>query len=212
LLPAAVLGGTALLYLPLWAGITWRIDRVRGHIEEPVPACRFLAVVVLLTVAMHGILIVVARTPHMRGIARASAVVTCGLLLNLFWFFVSMPVNEEWWPLDWERADLLRPMRACRGAVLWEHDGPRVYPVGEIDDLWLQFRDPRAGRAARAISLFGRFQEGYWWLSLDEARALRVRADDPALENCNGVWRRDAVAPAPWHKIGWPEPGGRHRG
>jgi hypothetical protein len=133
-------------------------------------------------------------------------VVNCGLLLHIFWICtILLPFGDRWTPAEWDRPDLLRAARLCRGATLWQvrADG-RALAIGRIDDLWLQFADPRAGgKSIRAISMVGDFQEGYFWLTVAEAATLRVRADDPALEHCVGTWRRERVAPAAWHKVGW---------
>jgi hypothetical protein len=77
--------------------------------------------------------------------------------------------------------------------MLWDHS----MVIGRIDDLWLNFR------GERAISFVGSFREGYYWITLPEARKLSVRIDDPAVIDCDGTWRREPVAPAAWHKIGW---------
>jgi len=215
-----VLAGAAVVYLPLALFTFPHTDRLHGRFDAFVPSFRLLFATVLVTVVAHAMFIIASRSRHTpeatRRTALVVAAVTCGLVLNLLWIPAIFPV-DGWWPSDWQRTDRMGPLRACRGATLWEvslrRDGePFVYPIGRIDDLWLQFADPSAGRPIRAISFVGNFREGYFWLSMSEANALRVRVDDPALKDCHGTWRRDPVAPAPWHKIGWPERGGRHRG
>lgn len=202
LLPGAILAGTAILYAPFAAMTDHYTDRIRGTIAVPVPGLRFLVAMVALVVLAHGLFLAVAGVRHTS--ARVSAVVTCSVLLWIFWIMAILPITTEWFPPDWERReDRLEPLRACRGALVWERFPRYSWPVAQIDDLWLRFDDPRAASPVRAISLRGRFEEGYFWVTLPETRGLLVRSDDPALRDCDGVWRRDSVAPAPWHKIGW---------
>jgi len=211
-----ILLGTAIIYVPLWASTIWRVDRIRGVLEEPFLSSRLLVSLVLLTVFAHGALLVVSgmrRTPVLtRRVAHGSAVVTCAILLNLFWLIVFMPLTEEWWPSDWRNTARLGPMRLCRGATLWEirrrgQTEPSVMPIGRIDDLWLYLTDTHSGRPVRAISFVGSFREGYYWITLPETHTLRVRADDPALKDCDGTWRRDPVVAA---ILGWLIPGMGH--
>jgi hypothetical protein len=206
------LSGTAVVYLPFWALTIPRIDRVRGEQQEHVPLLRLLVAIILIALVAHLVLIAVSRTRHTpeltRRIALVSGAATCAMVLHLFWIVMIIPFAQDWWPPDWRRLDRLAPMRPCRGAMVWEimHNRwgePSVYGVGRIDDLWLRFADPRSGRPVRALSLTGSFRKEYLWLTLPEAKAFRVRVDDPALASCDGTWRRDPVAPAPWHKIGW---------
>jgi len=197
----AILAGTAILFVPFAAATDRYTDRIQGTIAVPVPGLRFLVAMIALVVLAHGIFLAVAGVRHAS--ARVSAVVTCAVLLGFFWIMVFFPITNEWQPSDWERTDRLQPLRACRGALLWERFPRHPWPVAVIDDLWLRFDDPRAASPVRAISLRGRFPDGYFWVTLPETRGLFVRSDDPAVRDCDGTWRRDPVAPAAWHKIGW---------
>ncbi|MEK6375333.1 MAG: hypothetical protein AABO58_21875 [Acidobacteriota bacterium] len=206
----AVLVGAVMVYLPLYGMTLRRTDRIRGSVEEPVLALRLIVSLFALTLAMNVLLVVAARARHTPDLTRravsALAVVTTAVYLHLFWVFVVFPLTIEWWPADWQRADLLRPVDLCRGATLWHLDAggsQAAFPIGRIDDLWLNFADPRSGgRRERAISFDGTFYEGYFWMTLPETAQLRVRVDDPALVNCDGTWRREDVSPGTWHKVG----------
>jgi len=207
---AVVLVGAMIVYAPL-AGVTIRrMDRVLGSVEEPLPGFRFFVALFVITLAANGVLIIATRTKHTPDLARrtaaVAAVVTSAIYLHLFWVCLVFPFSDQWWPDDWERADRIGPVRLCRGATLWEAGPPRYrhrrLPIGRIDDLWLNFADPRTGgRRERAISYAGTFYEGYFWLTLSETGQLRVRLDDPALADCDGTWRRER-GPAKWHKVG----------
>lgn len=200
-LMAAVMLGAIVLYLPFLRLTASRIDRIRGSVEEPARAWRLLAAAVITAVAAHAVLIAVASMRHtpayVRTLARVALVLTCGLFLHFLWFFMVVPVTDVWYPAEWDRPDRLRPFAACRGATLWQ--GRMQF--GRIDDLWTSFRDPRGG-TGRAVSIEGTSREGYFWLTLPEAAEFRVRADDPAVVNCDRRWRRDPVAPASWHTLG----------
>lgn len=217
-LVGTILAALPAIYSPMWAFRVSRMDRVRGAIVGRCGPCRVVIAALVIVVIGHAVLIAVAGTSHTppltRRVAQASAVVTCVVLFHLIWLVIFQHPREEWWPRDWmESTDRFRPMRACRGALLWElRRDSTPYPVGDIDDLWLRFDDPRVSAPVRAVSLRGRFENGYLWLSEAEARTLRVHADDPALRHCDGTWRRDPVTPAPWHSLGWPPPRGRRRG
>jgi hypothetical protein len=218
-LVGTILAALPAIYTPMWAFRVSRMDRVRGAIVGRCGPCRvFIATLVIVAIG-HALLIAVAGTRHTplltRRVAQGSAVVTCVVLFHLIPVVIFQPPREEWWPRGWmERTNRLRPMQACRGALLWElrRDDTTPYPVGDIDDLWIRFADPRADVPVRAVSLRGRFEDGYLWLSEAEARGLFVDASDPALRNCDGTWRADPVVPAPWHSIGWPPTRGRRRG
>lgn len=207
---AAVLVGTVVVYVPFFGLTLRRTDRIRGSVEEPAVGLRLIVSLFALTLAMNALLIVATRARHTpdltRRAASAAAVVTTAVYLHLWWLFVVTPLTIEWLPADWQRADLLRPVKLCRGATLWHLDpgGRRdAFSIGRIDDLWLNFADPRSGgRRERAISFDGRFYEGYFWMTIPETAQLRVRVDDPALVNCDGTWRGEDVSPAAWHKLG----------
>ena len=202
--------GAVILYLPFFRLTVYRVDRIRGTVEEPARAWRLLGAAFVVAIAAHALFLGVTSLRHTppftRRLASVALVVTCGVYLHLFWLMMVVPITDEWAPADWDRPDLLRPFRPCRGASLW--DGH--IKLGRIDNLWTSFRDPRAvEHPVPAISFAGSFREGYYWLTLPEAAQFRVRADDPAIVNCDARWRRDPVAPAAWHKLGARE-GGRY--
>lgn len=109
----------------------------------------------MITLAANGLLIIATRTRHTpdltRRTASAAAVVVTGVYLHLFWLCLVVPLSDAWLPAEWERADLLRPVRLCRGATLWLA-GDRAIRIGRIDDLWSNFIDSRTGRGERTIS------------------------------------------------------------
>jgi hypothetical protein len=202
-LDAPVLGAlvclqTAMLYLPLAAAIASRVDRLRGFVLEPVPEMRQLVVMVVLTLVLAVVYAFARRALH----ALVIAAVLSGVLLQLHWLFLFLPPAAGWWPHDWRRADLLVPLRPCRGAMVWHVDDGHVFPEGRIDDVWRRFDDPRAGRPVQAISVRGEWRLEYIWLSGADLTAVRVRADDPALARCDATARRERVAPAAWHQVG----------
>jgi hypothetical protein len=125
-------------------------------------------------------------------------------LLHLFWLVLIVPIGDDWHPSDWDRPDLLIPARACRGAVLWVYGGRNYTDIGTIDDLWMQFADPRNNDVpAFAVSVTGRWRANYYWLTSSDLLWMRVRRDDPAIVHCDARARRERVAPAPWHELGF---------
>lgn len=204
----AALAGACAIYSPLSVFTTFRTDRLRGRVEEPVHGFRAFVVTIVVVAVAHILLILATTGRHTpaftRALALSAAAVSCAITLHFFWLIAIFPATNTWFPGDWDRADLLIPVRPCRGAALWSTD---LHLIGFVDDLWLSFRDPRAGgRRVRAISFSGDFRGGYFWMTLAEAAELRVRADDPKVIRCEARWRRDEVAPAGWHTLGWHAP------
>ena len=149
-----VLAGAAVVYLPFTLFTFRRTDRLHESFDAFVPSFQLLFAMILVTVVAHALFIIATRSRRTPAVTRQAALVaaaiTCALTLNLLWIAIIFPV-DGWWPPDWQRSDRLGPLRACRGATLWEvtarRDGePFVYPIGRIDDLWLQFNDPRTPR------------------------------------------------------------------
>ncbi len=206
LLAILVSAETAVLYWPLTRLPLWRVDRLRGRVEEPNRVLIFLFWMLVLTLVTSVIFVCVAHLRHVRKETRPVALTTNAsvnlLMLSLVWLFAVAPQNG-WFPPDRQRRELLTHVRPCRGAFLLSVGGTSVLPFGRIDDLWLRFAAPRTGNApVRAISVRGEFYPDYHWLEMRDLTALRVRIDDPAVLHCDGIWRRDLVHPAPWHHLG----------
>jgi hypothetical protein len=137
-----------------------------------------------------------------RGNALVAAwIINAGLSL-LVWVPAVLPFVNGWIPAEWNRPDLLVPVRPCRGALLWaSDDGGSTF--GTVDDIWSHFADPRQGGAStRALSVSGRWRGDYSWLGANDLQSLRVRIDDPAVIDCDSRVRPERVEPAPWHKLG----------
>jgi hypothetical protein len=199
---------TVVIYLPLWFMTDSRVDRLRGELEVPVYVLRKLVGMVILTLASSVLFLAIAtlrRTPsRTRHVALGTTVILNGVLLHLMWFQMFVPMTNRWLPIDWYRPDLLVPVRPCRGAVVWSRSpSGKDRDIGNIDDVWLRFADPRnAGAPAPALSVSGDWDQQYYWLAEHDLRELRVRSDDPALADCDSHPRRERVAPAAWHKLG----------
>lgn len=207
-LPILICALTAALHLPFLGALGHRVDRIAGHVREPVPSLRALAVSVAVTLALAAVFLAVTsgrRSPALaRRSALAVAVVLCGVHAHVLWILLAFPVARAWTPAEWHRPDLLVPFRPCRGALLWAADGGFTRPLVRVDDVWLRFADPRlGGERVWAVSGDGQFNEGYFWLGHAEAVRLRVRRDDPAIVRCDSSARPEHVAPAAWHHLGY---------
>ena len=189
-LPIVVCAMTTILYLPLAGANDRRIDRIAGPVEEPVSQVRALALSVAATLALAVLFLAITRRCHTPADARQTALavpmIVCSVLLSVYFLFVLMPMTNGWLPADWRRRDRLVPFRPCRGAILWE-DADHLYAIARVDNIWLQFADPRKGgeRIDRA-----------------EAAQFKVHSDDPAVIRCDSHPRREPVAPAEWHRVG----------
>lgn len=185
---------TASLYAPFFFITFTRLDRVRGEVEELPPGARALAVSVVLSIGLALVYGAVAKR-------LVPLVILCAVLLPLFFVVMVIPFTSDWYAEDWERPDLLIAFRPCRGATLWRGDGGSI-ALREIDDVWERFADPRRG-VTRAISGAGWSTNDYFWLTEDEAKQFRLRADDPKVVECDSRARRELVHPAAWHKVGF---------
>jgi hypothetical protein len=199
-MPMVLGSAVIMLYVPLWFFPAWRVDRMRGLVQEPVAALRFLVIVVAATVALSCLFCVTVRAGTARRVSLVIAAVLYGTLLSVFWMFVITPLTPPWWPADFDRPDLLVPVRPCRGAMLWRK---RREEFVSIDDVWLRFADPRdGGRPEWALSAAGRTFRSYYWLDAQDLHVLRVRVDDPAVIDCDSRARPEPVTAAPWHSLG----------
>jgi hypothetical protein len=200
--------GCGAIYWPFYGLFEYRVDRVLRLVKEPALAYRRLAVFLAATLVLSLLYLLVAslrRAPPLAGAwARVALVVLTGVYLHIIWTLIVLPISNRWQPAEWQRPDLLTTFQPCRGAVLWLTRGDgKIIPFGRIDDLWLQFSDPRrGGTTGRAISVETEMRVGYAWLNPAEAGAFSVRRDDPAVIVCEGRWRTEPVAPATWHTIG----------
>lgn len=183
----------ASLYAPYFFVTFTRLDRVRGEYEQHMTRGRAVAVAVVLTLVLA--LLYAAMTKRY-----APLVILCALLPPLWFLPLVQPATEGWYPIDWDRPDLLIAYRPCRGAVL-VRPGASYAVVMHIDDIWDRFDDPRGG-VTRAISGPGRSTYGYFWLTEEEAKTLAMRKDDPNVIDCDSRARPERVRPAAWHRLG----------
>jgi hypothetical protein len=211
-IPLVVCGMTAMLYVPFRFVTERRVDRVAGQVEEPVLAMQAIVDSAVALCVLAAVLICVVRLRRTPAVTRyaafAVAATLTAVLLSIVWLMFVTPALNGWTPIE-RRADLLVPFRPCRGALLWTvfpgADGRevRTHPYARIDDLWLEFRDPRKpGATVWAVSATGEWETGYVWLTHAEAVALRVRRDDPMVVRCDSRTRAGRVAPAAWHQVG----------
>lgn len=189
----------AMLYLPLSAETQRRADRLHGAYDAPAPGARSLVVAVITILAAAVIFIAVTQLvgapPHTRLVAAIAGVAVGTIAVSLFWLFLLTPFTSAWIPPDgWSGVGLIA-FKPCRSAMLFNQRG---VGVARIDDLWLHFGAARTP----AVSYEGEWHEGYGWLSLSEASALRMHPLDPHVVHCDNRWRTDAVAPLAWHHIG----------
>jgi hypothetical protein len=129
-----------------------------------------------------------------------------GLLLHLWWIQGIFPMTNRWVLPVGNQDELLVAVRPCRGAMLWEPGDSRRYAreVGLLDGVWLRFADRRnGGREVWAVSVSSTWRPEYLWLTRAEIDRLRVRQDDPAVMRCDERPRRERVAPASWHVLGF---------
>jgi hypothetical protein len=196
---------TGVIYLPLWFMRKDRVDRLLGAVEEAGEVQVLVAMamfLLLLSIAFIG----VTRPRRAPEAARHASLVVAtavnaGLLL-LYWVPMIMPL--EWYSTDWNRSELFVPVRACRGATVWAPRGKGFIPIGTIDDIWLQFADPRKGNAPTfAVSVSSSWEDAYNWLDSSDLQPLRVHSGDPALVDCDSITRSERVAPAKWHQLGF---------
>jgi len=207
-LPIVVSAGCAAIYWPFHGRVVYRVDRVLRLVKEPASGFQHLVVLVGSTLVLELLYLLTAslrRAPRLAStFARVTLAVLCGVYLHVVWILIILPISNGWEPVDWQRPDLLTRFQPCRGAVLWftRNDG-KLLPFGRIDDLWLQFADPRRNNApGRAISVATEWAQGYAWLNAGEADAFSIRQDDPAVMHCDQRWRRERVVPAEWHTLG----------
>ncbi|MFL6246378.1 MAG: hypothetical protein ACJ74H_10165 [Thermoanaerobaculia bacterium] len=168
---------TAVIYLPYWFVRKPAVDRLRGAIEEPIPAFRRAVVTAMLTLLLTVVYIAVSRLRRAPLLATyaalATAVVVNAGLLHLF----AVPLIE---PFEW------RPIKA-------DHWSSGLMPVC-----------PRNGNTATfAVSVNGSWRRRYHWLNSSDLHPLRVHKDDPAVVDCDSQPRRERVAPAQWHELGF---------
>jgi hypothetical protein len=209
-LPGLIFLQTATMYAPLAAMTARRVDRVRGMVEEPAIASRELALSVGVTMVLVAVFVCVTRLRRTPVVVRHAALVVgailAGILLNLTWLTWVLPLTNQWEPADWQRTDLLRPFRPCRGALLWlveprGSDDRMAFPAARIDDIWLHLADPQArDGSVWAVSAIGEHREEYVWLRAADVSRLRVRRDDPALVHCDARPRPELVTASPWHQ------------
>ena len=160
-----------------------------------------LVAIVIITLALSVLFIVITRG---RSAALVMAVFLNVGLLHLFWFVLITPLANDWRPLEWNRPELLMPVKVCGGASLWAYAGRNYADIGVVDDIWLRFADPRNGNAPTfAVSVRGRWREKYYWLNSSDLHSMRVRKDDPAVIDCDSRTRKEPVAPEPWHELGF---------
>jgi hypothetical protein len=196
---------TGVIYLPLWFLRTERTDRLLGVVEEA-GEIQVLVVMAMLVLLLSIAFIAVTRARRTPQVTRQASLVVAmavnaGLLL-LFWVPMIMPF--DWSPMDRRGPGLFTPVRVCRGATVWMPGPYDFTPIGTIDDIWLQFADPRKGNAPTyAVSVSGSWRKrAYYWLNSSDLQPLRVHSSDPALVDCDTTPRSVRVAPAKWHELG----------
>jgi hypothetical protein len=211
-IPLVVCVMTAMLYVPFRYVNERRVDRVVGQVEKPVVAMQAIADSVVAVCVLAGVFLCVVRMRRTPAVTRyaglAVAATLTAVLPSIVWILLVAPAQNRWAPIEW-RTDLLVPFRPCRGALLWkvltstDGGGLRTHPYARIDDLWLEFRDPRTpGAPVWALSAAGEWKTRYVWLTRAEAATLRVRRDDPMVVRCDAGARAEPIAPSAWHQVG----------
>lgn len=207
-LAAFICIATAAVHLPFWYIRAPRIDRIEGKVWEPVRAVQGFLSIAMLVLALSVLLIAITRLRHTPEIVRRSALITTVIvnagLLHLIWIGIFTPYGVIWLPSERDRPELFIAVRPCRDATIFGLRKERYDEIGTIDDIWLNFADPRNGGAPTfAVSVSGEWTPDYHWLNSSDLYSLRVRRDDPSVVHCDSRPREERVRPAAWHQLGF---------